>query len=130
MLKKTFLLTVFLGVVSGMFFSPVIVTEESAEVSTAESVEAANLEMGKALTFDRLKGNCLACHYVEGGELTGNYGPPLIAMKMRYPDRDTLRAQIWDASVKNPDTRMPPFGRNHILTEQEIDLITDYIQSL
>ncbi|MGA9575758.1 MAG: sulfur oxidation c-type cytochrome SoxX [Lysobacterales bacterium] len=88
------------------------------------------LELGKAIAFDRMKGNCLACHYIEGGELTGTYGPPLIAMKVRFPDRDALRAQIWDASVKNPDTRMPPFGRNRILTEEEIDLVTDYIQSL
>ena len=43
-------------------------------------------------------------------------------MKVRYPDRDVLRAQISDAAVKNPDTRMPPFGRNRILTEAEIDL--------
>ena len=126
MLRKTFLMTVLLGIVSGVFFSPVIVAEESAE----ENAKAANLEEGKALAFDRFKGNCLACHYVEGGELTGNYGPPLIAMKMRYPDRDALRAQIWDAAVKNPDTRMPPFGRNRILTEQEIDLVTDFIQTL
>lgn len=126
MLKKTFLLTVLLGAISGVFFSPVIVAEENAE----KSVDAARLEEGKALAFDRFKGNCLACHYVEGGELTGNYGPPLIAMKIRYPDRETLRAQIWDAAVKNPDTRMPPFGRNHILTEQEIELVTDFIQTL
>ena len=51
-------------------------------------------------------------------------------MKMRYPDRDALREQIWDAAIKNPDTRMPPFGRNRILTEEEIDLVTDYIHSL
>ena len=126
MLKKTFLLTVLLGAISGVFFNPVIVAEENAE----KSVDAARLEEGKALAFDRFKGNCLACHYVEGGELTGNYGPPLIAMKIRYPDRETLRAQIWDAAVKNPDTRMPPFGRNHILTEQEIELVTDFIQTL
>jgi mono/diheme cytochrome c family protein len=25
---------------------------------------------------------------------------------------------------------MPPFGRNHILTEEEIDLVTEYIHSL
>ena len=130
MLKKTLLLPVLLGAISGVFFSPVIVAGENAEKNAENSVDAARLEEGKALAFDRFKGNCLACHYVEGGELTGNYGPPLIAMKMRYPDRDALRAQIWDASVKNPDTRMPPFGRNLILTEQEIDLVTDFIHTL
>ena len=111
-----------LSLIGAMLFSPAFAAEGTESMSS--------LEQGKALAFDRFKGNCLACHYVEGGELTGNYGPPLIAMKVRYPDRDALRAQIWDAAIKNPDTRMPPFGRNRILTEEEIDLVTDYIQSL
>jgi len=122
MLNKIILLTAMLCTVSGVLFTPVIVADEEIDLS--------RLEQGKELAFNRLKGNCLACHYVEGGELTGNYGPPLVAMKMRYPDRKVLRSQIWDAAIKNPDTRMPPFGRNRILTEEEIDLVTDYIQSL
>jgi sulfur-oxidizing protein SoxX len=122
MLNKKVLLIVKLSVIGGLLCSPVFAEGDSDGIS--------ELEQGKALAFSRTKGNCLACHYVEGGELTGNYGPPLIAMKIRYPDREVLREQIWDASVKNPDTRMPPFGRNRILTEEEIDLVTDYIQSL
>ena len=88
------------------------------------------LEQGRELAFTRSKGNCLACHIIEGGELMGNYGPPLMFMKARFPDRDVLRSQIWDASVKNYETRMPPFGRNRILTDEEIDLITDFILTL
>ena len=122
MLKKKVLLMAKLSLTGAMLFSPAFAAEDAESMSS--------LEQGKALAFNRFKGNCLACHYVEGGELTGNYGPPLIAMKMRYPDRDALREQIWDAAIKNPDTRMPPFGRNRILTEEEIDLVTDYIQSL
>ena len=122
MLNKTFLLMAKLTVISGLLSIPVFAAEENIGIS--------KLEQGKALAFERTKGNCLACHYIEGGELTGNYGPPLIAMKVRFPDRDVLRQQIWDAAVKNPHTRMPPFGRNRILTEDEIDLVTDYIQSL
>ena len=122
MLKKKILLMAKLSLTAAMLFSPVFATEDTESMSS--------MEQGEALAFSRTKGNCLACHYVEGGELTGNYGPPLIAMKTRFPDRDVLRAQIWDAAVKNPDTRMPPFGRNRILTEEEIDLVTDYIQSL
>ncbi len=122
MLKKIILATAMLCTAGGVLFTPGIVADEELDLS--------RLEQGKELAFNRFKGNCLACHYVEGGELTGNYGPPLVAMKMRYPDREGLRAQIWDAAVKNPHTRMPPFGRNRILTEEEIDLVTDYIQSL
>jgi sulfur-oxidizing protein SoxX len=122
MLKKIILLTTILCTIGGVLFATAIVADEELDLSS--------LEQGKELAFNRLKGNCLACHYVEGGELTGNYGPPLVAMKIRYPDREVLRAQIWDAAIKNPHTRMPPFGRNRILTDAEIDLVTDYIQSL
>ena len=88
------------------------------------------IEQGRLLAFERRKGNCLACHLIDGGELAGTYGPPLVMMKARFPDRDVLRAQIWDASMRMPSTRMPPFGRHRILTEDEIDLIVDFVLSL
>jgi len=122
MVNDKVLLMATLAVIGGLLSSPVF--------AEGEGDAASRLEQGKTIAFDRKKGNCLACHWVEGGELTGTYGPPLIAMKVRYPEREVLRAQIWDATVRNPDTRMPPFGRNRILTEEEIDLVTDYIQSL
>lgn len=95
-----------------------------------ETPSAEALERGKAIAFTRAKGNCLACHLIAGGELAGNYGPPLLMMKSRFPNRADLRAQIWDASVREPTTRMPPYGRHRILTEDEIDLLVDFIHSL
>ncbi|MGA7178204.1 MAG: sulfur oxidation c-type cytochrome SoxX [Thiobacillaceae bacterium] len=88
---------------------------------------------GKELAYDRSKGNCLACHgmpTMPDAEATGLYGPPLIAMSARYPDKAKLRAQIWDATAANPNSSMPPFGKHKILTEQEIDKITDFIYGL
>ena len=85
---------------------------------------------GKALAFDRKKGNCLACHAIAGGTLAGNGGPSLIAMQARFPDIRQLRAQISDATQRNPNTIMPPFGRHGILTEVEIDKITAYVHTL
>jgi len=84
---------------------------------------------GKQLAFDRTKGNCLACHSIEGGEAPGNIGPALTGMAVRYPDKAKLRAQIWDATVANPETAMPPFGRYQILSEQEIDQLVEFIRS-
>lgn len=89
-----------------------------------------SIERGKAIAFDRGRGNCLACHAIDGGELMGDYGPPLILMKVRYPDRDALRAQVWDAAAREPLTRMPPYGRHRILSEEEIDLVVDFIYTL
>ena len=85
---------------------------------------------GKKVAFDRKKGNCLACHMIAGGSLPGNIGPPLVAMKARYPNKADLRAQIWDATEKNPNTIMPPFGKHQILSEKEVDLITEFIYTL
>lgn len=88
------------------------------------------IERGKALAFDRNQGNCLSCHLVMGAELPGNIAPPLIQMKARFPDRAKLRAQIWDATKSNPQTVMPPYGRHGILTEAEIELVTDFVLTL
>lgn len=96
----------------------------------APSVQAGALEDGRKVAFDRKKGNCLACHMVQGANLPGNIGPPLIAMKARFPDKAALRAQIWDATVKNPNSLMPPFGKHGVLSEKEIDLVVDYVYSL
>lgn len=88
---------------------------------------------GKTLVFDRKKGNCIACHLIpieKKAESPGNIGTPLVKMKERYSDRAKLRAQIWDATDNNPESVMPPFGRNKIMTDQEIDLVTDYILGL
>ena len=90
-------------------------------------------ETGKDIAFNRSKGNCLACHGMPtqpDAQAGGSFGPPLIAMSARFPDRTALRAKIWDPTVSNPDTSMPPFGKHKVLTEQEIDKVTDFIHSL
>jgi len=96
----------------------------------AGAADATAIEKGKAVAVDRKKGNCLACHAMDDGSLPGNIGPPLVAMKARFPDKAILRAQIWDSTVANPNSIMPPFGRHRMLSEEQIDQITDYIYTL
>lgn len=96
----------------------------------ANSSPQGRIAEGKALTMERSKGNCLACHMIEDGELPGNLGPPLLAMKVRFPDRTALFEQICDATERNPDSRMPPFCRHGILTDEEVELIVDYLYTL
>ena len=85
---------------------------------------------GEKLALDRAKGNCLSCHEIKGGDLPGTIGPALKDIKRKYPDRADLVAILTDESRRNPLTAMPPFGRNRILTEQEINAIVDFLQTL
>jgi sulfur-oxidizing protein SoxX len=82
---------------------------------------------GEKLTFDRAKGNCLTCHEIKGGSDPGNVAPPLADMKARFPDRKELIAIIADETKRNPLTVMPPFKRNLILDDQEIEAIVDFL---
>ena len=88
---------------------------------------------GQAIAFNNSRGNCLACHAMPtmpDAEQPGNSGPPLIAMSARFPDKKVLRAQVWDPSVNHPNTFMPPFGKHKVLTEEEIDLVVDFVYGL
>lgn len=87
-------------------------------------------EAGKALTMEKSKGNCLACHVIADGELAGNIGSPLLGMKASFPGPEILYRQIWDATELNPDSRMPPFGKHGILSAGEIHLIVDHLYTL
>ena len=94
------------------------------------AADASAIEEGKKVAFNRKKGNCLACHQIEGGDLPGNIGPPLLAMKDRFPDKSKLRDQIYDSRSSNPNTIMPPFGAHEILSAAEIDKVVEFIHSL
>jgi L-cysteine S-thiosulfotransferase len=85
---------------------------------------------GKQIAFNRDKGNCLACHEIEDGEFPGNIGPALKNLPARFKNKQQLREQIWDATRFNPQTSMPPFGKNKIISEAEIDLLVDYLWRL
>jgi sulfur-oxidizing protein SoxX len=85
---------------------------------------------GQKIAFDRAKGNCLSCHEIKGGDLPGTIGPALKDIRSKYPVRSDLVAILTDETKRNPQTAMPPFGRNRILTEQEIDAIVDFLQTL
>ncbi len=102
-----------------------------AFVSTAGSAQAQSAAAeGQKLAFDRSKGNCLTCHAIKGGNLPGSIGPELIDIRSKYPNRADLVAIITDETLRNPLTVMPPFGRNRILTEKEIEAVVDFLQTL
>ncbi len=121
-LWKPLSLAVSLVFSGSVFLAPALQAEEAKATSV--------LEEGKKLAFSRKKGNCLACHQIEGGNAAGNIGPPLIIMDKRFPDKAKLRAQIYDSTAANPNSVMPPFGRHGALTDAEVDKITEFVYSL
>src|ERR1700723_780594 len=97
-----------------------------AVVLVAGARASAQTLPAQALPFARSKGNCLTCHDIKGGDAPGNLGPPLADMKSRFPDRKELTAIVFDETKRNPQTVMPPFGRNLILTDGEIQVFVDF----
>jgi sulfur-oxidizing protein SoxX len=108
-----------ISVIAGQFLvSPTLLAAE------------ADISEGQKIAFDRKKGNCLACHIIEGAPAPGNIAPALIAMKSRFPSKEALSKQIWDATVNNPESAMPPFGKHGILSESDFKKVVDYVWTL
>jgi sulfur-oxidizing protein SoxX len=95
-----------------------------------EKPVTSTLARGKQVAFTFELGNCLACHVIAEGDAPGNIGPELKALPARFKDQTQLREFIWDASQFNPNTSMPPFGKNKILSAEELDALVDYLWSL
>lgn len=102
----------------------------------AEDKAMSAVEKGKEIAFDRKKGNCLTCHAIADGDLAGNSGPPLIVMQSRFKSKSDIRDIIYDISAVRPESNrpkphfMPLFGKYGVLTDDEIDLVTEFVWSL
>ena len=99
-------------------------------LSTSALADDDLVTQGKKIAEDRKKGNCFACHAYEGANLPGNIGPPLVAMKARFPDKQKLYDQIWDPTKANPNTMMPPFGKHEVLSDKDIKAVTEWVYTL
>jgi sulfur-oxidizing protein SoxX len=114
--------------VRGVSFGPVLFAVLGGMLFASAAASAQSPPPpGQTLAFDRGKGNCLTCHDIKGGDAPGNVGPPLADMKTRFPDRKELIAIVFDETKRNPQTAMPPFGRNLILSNEEIEAIVDFL---
>lgn len=116
---------------TALAISTVVVAAPIKAVQAAEK-GASTVEEGKKLAYSRSKGNCLACHMAGEGAMPGNIGPALIAMKLRYPDKQKLYDKVWGKPGTHtvPNSMMPEFGKNGILSDGEISKIVDYIYTL
>lgn len=70
-------------------------------------------------------GNCYACHQISKEEISfGNIGPSLYQYgKLRGNSEDVVKytwAKLYNAQAYNACSRMPRFGHNGVLTEQQM----------
>lgn len=112
-----------------MFFLISLSSTYALSKGTLET-ETTRVEQGEKLAFDRKSGNCLACHTIGVGTMSGNLAPPLFAMKERFPNPQKLTQQISNSLLSNEDSIMPPFGLHGLLNEDQISKIVDYLYTL
>ena len=93
---------------------------------------------GFAIMQDQRTGNCVACHSVPDarGKTTGiqsTFAPPLQGVSGRY-SAEILRIWLVDARQINPQTLMPPFGKDlgngRLLTNEQIDVVLAALATL
>ena len=92
-----------------------------------------SIERGRHIAHDHFKGNCLACHQMPNDKIAkskANIAPALIDIKKKYPEKNKLFNWIYDPSSINPNTIMPPYGKNSILSTHEISDLIDYLYTL
>lgn len=119
---------IFLAVLAAIMLQGCKTTPASTEVKKVEKPLEMNAE--KLMSSSAAgHGNCLSCHAVPSRPdlVAGNVGPAFIGMKERFPDIEVLKAAIADQKKFNAQTLMPPFGRNKLLTPEQIDVLANYI---
>ena len=107
---------------------------------TGKAGDAAN---GRKLSYNKKKGNCLACHVmpIPEQQFHGEIGPDLTGVAS-YLSEPEMRMRLVDPKVLNPDTIMPSFLKVHttrvlkkfvgktILKAQEVEDIIAYLKTL
>lgn len=88
-----------------------------------------NAAKGKQIAQARDRGNCLACHVMPGGSQPGSRGPDLSHFGSTGRSAAEAYAMVWDMRTVNPETLMPPFGTNEILTDQELRDVVAFLLS-
>ena len=83
------------------------------------SVKADQDKMILGLKIFNEKGNCASCHQLTNAKSEGNIGPSLDDLK-------PTQAQVKQAVI-NGIGIMPAFGNDKILTPQEIDAVSFYV---
>ncbi len=88
-----------------------------------------NAEKGRQIAQARDRGNCLACHVMPGGSQPGSRGPDLSHFGSSGRSEADAYTMVYDMRTVNPETLMPPFGTNEVLTDQELRDVVAFLLS-
>ncbi len=104
-----------------------------AAVATVFSYGGSNadlVKMGEKIFNDKKQGNCLACHDANGKKIDGpgSFGPKLQYLS-QWP-KEALYDKIYDPYTTNPISAMPPFGKNGILSDKQINALIAYLKTI
>jgi len=86
---------------------------------------------GRIVFISKHKGNCLACHTVQGDKdipQAGSIGPKLANLDT-YP-KEYLFEKIWNPNKTVPDSVMPPMGKSHKITKEQVNALVAYLQAV
>ena len=88
------------------------------------------VQKGKKIFMTKKLGNCLACHDVNGVEVDGpgSFGPKLQNLSL-WP-KEALYDKIYDPYKTNPISAMPPFGKNGVLSDEEIKAVVAFLKTI
>lgn len=75
-------------------------------------------------------GNCLACHAVNGKDISnpGSFGPKLQYLEA-WPEQ-ALYDKIYNPYTTNPISAMPAFGKNGWLDDHQIKALVAYLKTV
>ena len=88
------------------------------------------VKQGEKIFNTKKIGNCLACHAVNGKNINnpGTLGPKLQGLSA-WPEQ-ALYDKVYDPYTTNPLSAMPPFGKNGVLSDEQIKAVVAYLKTV
>ncbi len=116
---------------AGLLFAPLALAAGRAPTPKECAAHPTNPAVkGGCIVINRSLGNCMACHVIAGTSMDGNIGPALRDVRANFPNKSALFEQIYDPTINDPHTAMPPFGKDHILSKAQIREVVDFLWTL
>ncbi len=90
---------------------------------------ANSIQQGKEIFYNNKLANCSSCHSVKSSNNSSNSMGPTLNYLSLWPKK-VLFDKIYDSTTTAPNSIMPPFGKNGLLTKTQIDLLVSYLKTI